>query len=199
MQRHVSNLIPFSRNVLASALALGRQGCAVPITVDATAGNGHDTLFLATESGERGDVWAFDVQKAAVDATRERIAHAGFANRVHVVHAGHETIRKTLPPDAAGRIYAATFNLGYLPGSDKTIITTPTTTLTALDDLASMFAVHGVLSVHAYQGHPGGEEEGVAVCNWFRRLPWSAWRVAEYSFFNKIQNRETLFLAEKIA
>jgi len=31
--------------------------------VDATAGNGHDTLFLAQLVGDSGQVYAFDVQK----------------------------------------------------------------------------------------------------------------------------------------
>ena len=39
-------------------------------TIDATAGNGHDTLMLARLVGESGRVIAFDVQSDAIIATR---------------------------------------------------------------------------------------------------------------------------------
>ncbi|MDD3298972.1 MAG: rRNA methyltransferase, partial [Firmicutes bacterium] len=42
------------------------------LTVDATAGNGHDTLFFASLVGEKGAVYAFDIQQRALDITRER-------------------------------------------------------------------------------------------------------------------------------
>ena len=41
--------------------------------VDTTAGNGHDTAFLANVVGEQGRVFAFDVQAAAIAATQARL------------------------------------------------------------------------------------------------------------------------------
>lgn len=195
--RHVEGLIPLSRRVLAAALASGREAGA-PCALDATAGNGHDTLFLASQVGDAGRVWAFDVQTAALAAARARVAEAGLVERVVFVHAGHERLGEILPPDVAGRLYAATFNLGYLPGSDKKTVTHAPTTLAALEALLPLIAVHGLLCVHAYLGHSGGEAEGAAVARWFEGLPWTAWRVAGYGFSNKPANREALFLAEKI-
>lgn len=40
------------------------------ICIDATAGRGNDTLFLAKLVGETGHVTAFDIQQDAVDSTR---------------------------------------------------------------------------------------------------------------------------------
>lgn len=199
MQRHLEDLIPLSRRALAAALAFGRAACAAPLAVDATAGNGHDTLFLAQNIGENGGVWAFDVQRAALEAAQTRIAQAGLSERVSFVLRGHENVAEELPPDAQGRVWAATFNLGFLPGSDKKIVTGPSTTLPALEALANRLALRGVLSVHAYSGHAGGESEAADVGRWFGDLAWDTWRVAEYAFRNKKRNRETLFLAEKIA
>ena len=43
------------------------------ICIDATAGNGHDTVFLCHLVGSQGKVYAFDVQQQAIDRTRARL------------------------------------------------------------------------------------------------------------------------------
>ncbi len=200
MPRHLDDLTPLSRRVLASALAVARRTEPVVFAVDATAGNGHDTLFLASEAGGSGTVWAFDVQRTALASTQKRLEteNPELPARVRLVHAGHERAAELLPEAVHGRLRAVTFNLGFLPGSDRLVVTRAATTIAALGCFAAMLAVGGVISVHAYRGHDGGEEEGGAVARWFADLPWEAWRVAEYSFRNKPRNPETLFLAEKL-
>ena len=198
--QHLESLTGLSRRALSLALGLARDTGRVPCAVDATAGNGHDTVFLASEVGENGRVWAFDVQEAALAATQERMEAAGqdIFRRVVLVRAGHETAGRHLPAEVRGSLWAVTFNLGFLPGSDRRVKTAAATTLEALSFLGGMLAVGGVVSVHVYKGHAGGVEEGVAVGNWFAALPWETWRVAEYSFRNKARNPEILFLAEKL-
>ncbi len=198
--RHLDDLMPLSRRALGSALSLAAGSGIPPLAVDATAGNGHDTLFLAGAVGEKGYVWTFDVQETALAATRKRLADNApeLLSRVSLVHAGHETAATHLPAATAGHLRAVTFNLGYLPGGDKRLVTRAATTLEALAFFAAALGCGGVISVHAYLGHEGGEEEGGEVARWFADLPWETWRVAEYAFRNKQWNRETLFLAEKL-
>lgn len=199
--RFLEGLIPLSRRALSAALAhAGKEGTTV-FAVDATTGNGHDTLFLASQVGETGRVWAFDVQEAALASARGRFAVEApeLLDRVVFVPTGHETVREVLPPEVADRVRAVTFNLGFLPGSDKQVVTRASTTLRALHDLADMLAVGGILSVHAYRGHEGGQEEDEAVRAWFEGLSWKRWRAAEYRFTNKHRNGEVLYLAERIA
>ena len=43
------------------------------ITIDATVGNGHDTLFLARHVGASGTVYGFDIQEAALDSAWRRL------------------------------------------------------------------------------------------------------------------------------
>ncbi len=131
------------------------------LAVDATAGNGHDTLFLARAVGPAGRVWAFDVQPRALERTRRRLEEAGLEN-VWLLHAGHQRMEDLLPPEARGRIAAVFFNLGYLPGSDRSCTTRPETTCEALAQAARLLAPGGLLSVLAYRGHPGGMEESEA-------------------------------------
>lgn len=190
-------LLEMTRRAVSAAIMAARATNAPFFLVDATAGNGHDTLLLAREAGTAGRVFAFDVQKSAITGAQKRIEEAGLAERVTFVHAGHETAREVLPAAATGRLWAATFNLGYLPGSDKRIVTGFPTTVTALETVTAIAAGGCVISVHAYRGHGGGEDEFQHLSAWLRELPWEEWRVAEYSFINKRKNRETLFLLEK--
>ncbi len=131
--------------------------------VDATVGNGHDTVFLAHAVGPSGRVYGFDVQQAALDATRGRLEEAGVSELVTLLCAGHEDMSARLPGDLAGRVGAVMFNLGYLPGSDRAVVTQPDTTAVALDDATALIRPGGIVSVLVYTGHPGGEAELEAV------------------------------------
>lgn len=176
---------------------------AFPFAMDATAGNGHDAVFLARQVGEGGLVAAFDVQEAALAATRERLEAVGLLGRVRLVFSGHERMERELARlfpelELSGGVTAAMFNLGFLPGGDKAVATAAPTTLAALDAASRLLACGGVLSAHVYTGHPGGMEEGRAVLAWSEALPPKEWRVLSLSQPNKACNREWLILAERL-
>lgn len=147
---------------LAETLA---DGC---LAVDATVGNGHDTLFLAQQVGEKGHVWGFDVQDSALAGASAQLSDHGLLERVTLLHSGHETMNKRLPARARGHLSAVMFNLGYLPGSDKQVTTLPQTTLQALAASIANLRAGGLLSVLAYRGHAGGQEEAGAVAEWLK-------------------------------
>ena len=140
------------------------------IAIDATAGNGHDTLFLATNIGENGHVYAFDIQAQAIENSRNRLSTAGLSNRVTMIHSGHEKMTAEIPDIHRGSVDIIMFNLGYLPSADKSLITTTATTIKALDAATEMLAGNGIISILAYPGHPGGKEETAAVIQWANRL-----------------------------
>ena len=175
----------------AASVAEGRCG----IFVDATAGNGHDTAFLAELAGRTGHVYAFDVQTAALGATRNRLEAAGLADRVTLIHAGHENLAGLVPECT---VTAILFNLGFLPGSDKKTATHAETTLAALRAAVRLLGEHGVLSVHLYTGHSGGAEECRNVLEFFEGLARKEWRVQFITDGNKPRNAEWLVLAERV-
>ena len=43
------------------------------IAIDATIGNGHDTLFLVEQVYPSGLVFGFDIQQIAIESTKEKI------------------------------------------------------------------------------------------------------------------------------
>lgn len=138
--------------------------------VDATAGNGHDTRFLARQVGPQGHIWAFDIQSAAIAACRERLREQELAQRVTLHQAGHERMAELLPDRARGRLRAVMFNLGYLPGSDKRVTTQPDTTRTALNTALEWLHPDGLISILVYRGHAGGMAEAEAVADWLAGL-----------------------------
>lgn len=149
--------------------------------VDATAGNGHDTVFLARLAGPAGHVHAFDVQEEAIRSTRERMEEAGLLTpNVHLHLSSHDRLAELV----SGPVKAIVFNLGYLPGGDKKTVTRTDSTLAALEQAAALIAPNGLLSVMCYPGHEGGAAEAEAVEALLSRLPHHAWRTGKYQLLN---------------
>lgn len=151
------------------------------VAVDATAGNGYDTVFLANLVGDTGKVFAFDVQQQAITSTQTRLEEQGLATRCEVILAGHEKVATYVTTP----IKAATFNLGYLPGAEHAIVTKPDTTITALESIVSQLEVGGMIVMVIYYGHDGGLEERDAVLNYVASLPQKKINVLRYEFINQ--------------
>ena len=147
------------------------------LVIDATAGNGHDTVFLAECVGPGGRVLAFDVQAAAIAAAQERVRAAGLVLRVEFFQESHAMMDTRAAP---GTVAAVMFNLGYLPGEDHRVMTQPATTLQGLECASGLLREGGGLAVVCYPGHPGGALEAAAVERWFEALAERGWRVARY-------------------
>lgn len=148
------------------------------IAIDATVGNGHDTLFLAQRVGSEGKVFGFDIQQQALDAAWQQLRQAKLESVVTLFHAGHELIPLLIPEHYAGRVKAIMFNLGYLPGGDKHRTTGISTTLAALEASLTLLSAGGRITLLAYTGHPGGREEAEAVKSWAASLDPDLFRIS---------------------
>lgn len=189
----VPSILPFAQSLVRDATTEGDWA------IDATVGNGHDTLTLAHAVGASGHVVGFDVQEAALGATRERLQQAGVLDRVDLVHAGHETMAAHVPEAWEGGVSAVMFNLGYLPGSDKTRITRPETTCQALAAAVPLVRPGGVITVVLYTGHAGGRKEADAVHAWAAGLDARRWGVLSYRFMNQPNDPPHLLACERRA
>ena len=159
------------------------------IVVDATMGNGHDTLFLAKLAKQ---VYAFDIQEQALEKTSQRLQEAGLTN-AELILQGHETVDQFVR-----EVKAAIFNLGYLPSADKSIITQPQTTLEALDKLCHILVKGGRIAIMIYYGHEGGDIERDAVMDFVSHLPQQEYTAAIYRTLNQINNPPFLVMIEKL-
>lgn len=162
--------------------------------IDATAGNGHDTAFLAECVGQDGRVLAFDVQDEAIQSARERVAAAGYAARVVLHHLSHARMAEFA---AAGTVTAVIFNLGYLPGNDHAVTTLAAETLSAMAAAAGLLKAGGVLAVTCYPGHPAGAQEAIAVENWLTVQTGDGWKTAKYAMLGTLRPAPYLLLARK--
>jgi len=146
------------------------------VVVDATCGNGHDTLFLATRARR---VHAFDIQESAIDATKKRLDAHG-VNNVILHHMSHETMHDVIK----GPIKAVAFNLGYLPGSTKTRTTHGKTTWKAIQSILPNLSIGGIIVCVVYVGHPEGKREGLYLDEALSQLDHSL-LVTKHAMLNK--------------
>lgn len=161
--------------------------------IDATAGNGYDTVFLARCVGETGKVYAFDVQRAAIDSATVRVESEGCAPQVTFVHDSHRNLETHV--GEAGGVTAIVFNLGYLPGDDHGTTTETDETLCALEAAVRLLKAGGVLAVVCYPGHDEGGREAIAVEDWMSGLTSRGWRVAKYAPLGTLRPAPFLLLA----
>lgn len=180
----LQRVLPFTKSLLEEAVSEGDT------VVDATAGNGHDTLFLAGLTGPGGKVIAFDIQEEAIEATRLRVeGHP----QVELVHGSHAEMDRHVD----GPVAAVVFNLGYLPKGDHTIITKSDSTLTAIEQSIGLLKENGLVLIVIYSGHEGGGEERDAVMEYVRELPQAFFDVMKYEFINQRHSPPFLVAIEK--
>ena len=123
--------------------------------IDATVGNGYDTLYLAGKVGNTGRVYGFDVQKEAVAATRSRLEEAGLSGRCRLILDSHENVDLYVSEPVDGVM----FNLGWLPGTEHAVTTHAESTLKAVGKCLVLLKKGGLMTICVYPGHPEGERE----------------------------------------
>ncbi|WP_085426606.1 tRNA (mnm(5)s(2)U34)-methyltransferase [Sporosarcina ureae] len=161
--------------------------------VDATAGNGNDTVFLAGLVGDEGQVLAFDIQQQALDVTEQKLGE--LASRTTLVHDSHANVCKYVQSEISG----AMFNLGYLPYSeDLSIVTTPSSTIAALESLLSLLKKSGIITITVYDGHEGGKEERDALLDYVSTLHQGDVHAIRYELLNQRRNPPFLLALEKM-
>ncbi|MGI1731321.1 tRNA (mnm(5)s(2)U34)-methyltransferase [Streptococcus uberis] len=160
------------------------------IFVDATVGNGNDTLYFAPLVKK---VYAFDIQKEAISRTQQKLEANGIEN-VILIHDGHENVNHYVQD-----IDAAIFNLGYLPHSDKKIVTKSSTTLQAIKKIYERLVKGGRIALMVYYGHDGGEEEKDAILQYLSTMDQKQTTVMVYQSLNQVNCPPYLVMIEKLA
>nr|GGG66000.1 rRNA methyltransferase [Virgibacillus oceani] len=162
--------------------------------MDATAGNGNDTIFLSQLTGETGQVLAFDVQEKAITAVTKRLTEKQLSN-TRLIHDGHENIVAYL--EEGEQIGGAIFNLGYLPGGDKSIITKADTTIKAVKAMLPYLKCGGTIVLVVYHGHNGGQLEKDALMEYTSTLSQQSFHVLQYGFINQKNHPPFILAVEK--
>jgi tRNA A58 N-methylase Trm61 len=187
----LQRILPFAKQLLQTAVQEG------DIVVDATIGNGHDTVFLAKLVGEKGHVFGFDIQEEAVKNTVTRL-HSEYVEKHVTIHQkGHQHIKETIPTHLHGKVSGAIFNLGYLPGGDQTIVTVPKTTIPAIEQLLDIMKPEGIIIIVIYHGHQEGQVERDHLMDFVKTLDPRIAHVLHYQFLNTQNNPPFIVAIEK--
>lgn len=169
------------------------------ITIDATAGNGHDTLALTKLVGLKGMVYAFDIQKIALENTKILLGQEGYLSCCKLIHDSHDHMKAYISESQRGKVSAVVFNLGYLPNGQKEITTLSETTLPAVKHALELIKPNGLVAITMYGGHLSGEVEKEELLKFSKELSAKEYHVAYISLINqKKQPPELLFITKKI-
>jgi len=171
--------------------------------IDATVGNGHDTLFLAQhllegDEGAGGGVIGLDIQKEAITTTKKRLQNnlpSLEQKQVHLYLQSHDTF-----PQLAYKnpIKLIVYNLGYLPSGNKQLTTNTLTTISSIKKSLSLLSSGGYLSILAYPGHLEGSHELKAIFSLVSSLPSKQFDVIHHHKPNKMASPQLIFLKKKI-
>ncbi len=148
--------------------------------VDATVGNGYDTLQLCQAVGPEGSVYGFDVQKEAITATDTLLSENGFSNYTLILDS-HANLAQWI----SETIQATIFNLGYLPGGDHQLTTKADETKKAVSSCLALLRPNGVIAIVFYPGHPEGALEKETLLAWAKALDSSIYHCVHSDMLNQ--------------
>ncbi|UDI77988.1 class I SAM-dependent methyltransferase [Staphylococcus taiwanensis] len=183
----LERILPFSKTLITSHINSESN------VIDATCGNGNDTLFLA-QNVPNGHVYGFDIQKTAIENTTQKVKDY---QNVTLIHDGHETIANHLKLLGVKNVDAAIFNLGYLPKGDKSIVTKPKTTIKAIENIFDYLNVEGIIVLVIYHGHTAGQIERDVILDYLEQFDQSKAHILKYEFINQINHAPFICAIEK--
>lgn len=154
------NLLEIEKNFLIPHIKKGG------VAVDFTMGNGHDTLWLSEAMGEGGKVYAFDIQPQALESSRRLLEAEHAPKNYTLILDSHSNVMDYV----SEKICIGMFNLGFLPGGDKSITTKRETTMVAIRAAIELLDVDGALLIAVYPGHAEGTIEGELIEEELSRL-----------------------------
>ena len=186
----LTGIIKYSHHLLEKSISIGDK------VIDATCGNGNDTLLLSNLVGNSGHVYAFDIQKQAIQNTKLLLQEHQRDN-VSLIQDSHEKINQYIKLTEDEKIGGAVFNLGYLPRSDKKIITTGNSSIAAINAILPLLKKDGLIVLVVYHGHDGGKEEKEMILKSVIQLDQKKYSVLQYGFINQKNNPPFILAIQK--
>ncbi|NLY44522.1 MAG: methyltransferase domain-containing protein [Tissierella sp.] len=185
--KKIINTISISRDIFKSYINEGN------VVLDATTGNGNDTLDLARLVGYKGKIYGFDIQSIAIENTKRLLTENNQLENVVLINDSHVNIDKYIDEPLDLAIY----NLGYLPKGDKNIKTDAENTVLSVSKALNLLKGNGILVIISYIGHPGGLEEKEALEKMLNGLNQKEYNVLKNEFINQKNFPPLLYIVEK--
>lgn len=152
------------------------------LCIDATMGNGNDTLLLCKLCGDCGHVLAFDIQPIALKNTAALLQKEQVPDNFSLILDSHSHMNQYANPETVSCIV---FNFGYLPGGDHSLATSEKTSISALTCALSLLKKGGILSLCIYSGGDSGYQERNAILSWLKTLDYKTYLVIKSDYYNR--------------
>lgn len=165
------------------------------LCIDATMGNGHDTLFLSQLTGETGRVLAFDIQQQALDSTQSLLHQHAHTDNVTLILDSHSNLSDYVKPETVSCIV---FNFGYLPCADHKISTHKETSIPAIEQGLESLKAGGLMSLCIYSGGDSGFDERDAILEYLRTLDTRRYLVILSYYYNRPNHPPIPVLIQKL-
>ena len=175
-KKNISRITDWCQAVMESRAPRGG------LYIDATMGNGNDTLFLCQMAGKDGQVLAFDIQKEALETTGKLLEEHGVHSRARLILDGHQHMERYAGPESADVIC---FNFGYLPGGDHAIATKAQTSVKAVRKGLEILKSGGMMSLCIYSGGDTGFEEKERILEYVKGLSSREYAVIVNEYYNR--------------
>jgi hypothetical protein len=163
------------------------------IAIDATCGNGKDSLRLALLLEKKeGQLFCLDIQEKALNATKELLQKSvpSFYSSIQFILGSHEILPKV------SNIKLIVYNLGYLPGADKSITTKTQSTLKSISQALELVSPGGLICITCYPGHSEGKKEEEELTQFLSSLPPKYWSFTMTRWENR-KEAPSLILLQK--
>lgn len=180
----INDLIFIQRKILEHFINKG------DICIDATLGNANDSEFLLEKVGENGRVYAYDIQEDSIK-NAEKIFKKNIGINLFLFQKSHEYL-----DDITNKVKCIIYNLGYLPGSDKKIVTNYKSTILSLNNGLKILSEGGIISVTSYISHDGGIEYE-KINEFLQNLDSKKYKVIKIDPLNQDKKSPKLFLIQK--
>lgn len=152
------------------------------LCIDATMGNGNDTLLLSKLAGENGHVFSFDIQPIALTNTQKRLNAENALPNYTLLLESHCNMQNYAEPETVSCIV---FNFGYLPGGDHSKSTIASNSIQAMEQGLSLLKKDGLMSLCIYSGGDSGFEERDAILTWLAALDPKRYLVIKSDYYNR--------------
>ena len=188
-QRHYQHALNVSKTLLIPYLKDAKT------VVDMTCGNGWDSLFLAEHMVSDSTLYMVDIQKDAIETTKNRLISSGIdLPRLQYCEMSHDKVWEYIPEK---EVHIVVFNLGYLPHGNHEIHTRYETTIAAIEGAMKRLISHSLIHIVAYPGTPYGKKETEQIESFLKGQDQKYVSVSSWKPLNQIHEPPLLYIIQK--
>lgn len=161
------------------------------ILVDMTCGNGHDSLRVLQNAPNYKKLYLYDVQIKAIENTKSLLDSYAYKNCIYL-NKSHDDLS-----DIHEDIDFAIYNLGYLPGADKKLVTNSKSTIKSIELLLEKLSFGAIVVITTYPGHEEGSVEDIKIYDFLNSLDQKIFNVIKLEFINQKNKPCKTYILEK--